>query len=92
MKLSIALGAALFICTGSWVARAALVHHREHAVAEALAAASRAAAEADARLTPRQKSERLALAGLDERIRAREHRRVGHRGQARPPEPQLPMP
>jgi hypothetical protein len=71
MKLSIALGAACLILTGSLVAHATLTHQREQRAVEAR---SRALALAEARLTPAQRSERDALAGLDGRLEARLHR------------------
>ena len=67
MKLSIAVGVAVAVCLGSLVARASLVHRRELQAAEA-------AARAAALETPQQRSEKLALAGLDTRLKSRLHR------------------
>ena len=63
MKLSIAVAVALALCLGSLVARASITHRQ--------AQAAEAAARALAAQTPQEKSERVALAGLDTRLKSR---------------------
>jgi hypothetical protein len=67
MKLSAATAAAVLICLGSLVAKASINHHREVVAAEA-------AARAAALETPTERSEKIALAGLDTRLKSRLHR------------------
>ena len=66
MKLSIAVALAVTLCLGSLVARANITHRQ--------ALAAEAAARAVAALSPQQKSEQIALAGLDTRLKSRLHR------------------
>ena len=66
MKLSIAVAVALTLCLGSLVARASITHRQ--------ALAAEAAARAIAAQTPQERSEKIALAGLDTRLRSRLHR------------------
>ena len=63
MKLSIAVALAVALCLGSLVARASITHRQ--------ALAAEAAARAAAALSPEQKSEQVALAGLDTRLKSR---------------------
>ena len=66
MKLTIAMAAALILCSGSLMARAAIVHRR--------AAEERALAAAEAaKHTPRLDSEASAMSGVDVRLGARLH-------------------
>ena len=64
MKLSAATTVAVAVCLGSLVAKASITHHRQTVAAEA-------AARAAALETPSVKSEKVALAGLDTRLKSR---------------------
>lgn len=66
MKLTIAMAVALFLCGGSLMARASIVHRR---AAEDLALKQAEAALA----TPTRVSERLAMSGIDVRLGSRLH-------------------
>ena len=64
MKLSAATAVAVVVCLGSLVAKASITHHQKAVAAEA-------AARAAALETPSLKSEKVALAGLDTRLKSR---------------------
>ena len=67
MKLSVATAVAVAVCLGSLVAKASINHHRERVAAEE-------AARVSALESPTVKSEKVALAGLDTRLKSRLHR------------------